>query len=146
MDAHGHQFIEGEYMLPEEYDDFLTDPSDYCMRVFLPRALGCCTSFSKLPQISSMLGRPQSLLFTLGQPDVQSAFQSLVDAGKEMSRYQQVMMKFGREAQAAGFPSMFGGVAMAPFDTLGDALRGTKGVIMDMFQRPDKVLPAGDRG
>ena len=53
-------------------------------------------------------------------------------------------MKFGREAQAAGFPSMFGGVAMAPFDTLGDALRGTKGVIMDMFQRPDKVLQAVD--
>ena len=45
---------------------------------------------------------------TLGQPDVQAAFQSLADAGKEMAKYQQVIMKFGREAQAAGFPAIRG--------------------------------------
>jgi uroporphyrinogen-III decarboxylase len=144
LNANGHQFVEGEYMTPDEYDAFLTDPSDYAMRVFLPRALGSLASFRKLPQLSSLLGRPQSLLFTLGQPDVQAAFQSLVDAGKEMSRYQQVMMKFGREAMAAGFPSMRGGVAFAPFDTLGDALRSTKGVLLDMYRRPETVLKAVD--
>ena len=144
LSAPGHQFVEGEYMMPDEYDAFLSDPSDYAMRVFLPRALGTLAPFRKLPQLSSLLGRPQSLLMTLGQPDIQAAFQSLVDAGKEMARYQQVVMKFGREAQAAGFPSMRGGVAMAPFDTLGDALRGTKGVIMDIYRRPDKVLKAVD--
>jgi uroporphyrinogen-III decarboxylase len=144
LNAHGHQFVEGEYMTPDEYDAFLTDPSDFAVRVFLPRALGSLASFRKLPQLSSLLGRPQSLLFTLGQPDVQAAFQSLVDAGKEMSRYQQVMMKFMFEAMAAGFPSMRGGVAFAPFDTLADALRSTKGVMTDMYRRPDKVLQAVD--
>jgi uroporphyrinogen-III decarboxylase len=144
LDANGHQFVESEYMTPDEYDAFLKDPSDYALRVFLPRALGKMGAFRKLPQLSSLLGRPQSLLFTLGQPDVQAAFQSLVDAGKEMSRYQQVVMKFNREAMAAGFPSMRGGVAFAPFDTLGDALRSTKGIILDMYRRPDTVLKAVD--
>jgi uroporphyrinogen-III decarboxylase len=35
-------------------------------------------------------------------------------------------------------------VAMAPFDTLSDALRGTRGIITDMYRRPDKVLAATD--
>jgi len=144
LTATGHQFNEGEYMTADEYDALLNDPSDYAMRTFLPRALGAAIPFKKLPPLTSLLGRPQSLLMTLGQPDVQEAFQAMADAGREMAKYQQVIMKFGKEAQAAGYPGMRGGVAMAPFDTLGDALRGTRGVIMDMYRRPDKVLKAVD--
>ena len=144
LNANGHQFVEGEYMKADEYDAFLSDPSDYCMRVFLPRAMGALEPFHKLPSLTSLLGKPQTLLMVAGQPDVQAAFQSLADAGREMARYQQVIMKFGREAQAAGYPAIPGGVTMAPFDTLGDALRGTRGVIMDMYRRPDKVMQAVD--
>jgi hypothetical protein len=144
LSATGHQFVEGEYMTADEYDAFLADPSDYAVRTFLPRALGAAAPFKKLPPLTSLLGRPQGLLFTLGQPDVQAAFQAMADAGREMRKYQQVIMKFGKEAQAAGYPSIPGGVAMAPFDTLGDALRGTKGVLLDMYRRPEKVLQAVD--
>ena len=144
LNVTGHQFVEGEYMMADEYDAFLADPSDYAMRVFLPRALGALEPFRKLPPLTSLLGRPQSLLMAAGQPDIQAAFQALADAGREMAKYQQTIMKFGREAQAAGFPSLRGGVAMAPFDTLSDALRGTKGIILDMYRRPDKVLKAVD--
>lgn len=142
LTANGHQFVEGEYMKADEYDAFLNDPSDYCLRAFLPQALGVAAPFTKLPPLTSLLGKPQGLLMTLGQPDVYEAFQKLADAGREMNRYQQVVMKFGREAQAAGYPGIRGGVAFAPLDSLGDALRGTKGVIMDMYRRPEKVLQA----
>ena len=142
INANGHQFVEGEYMTVDEYDALIADPSDYLMRVFLPRAMGALKAFSKLPPLTSLLGKPQALLMVAGQPDVQAAFQALADAGKEMNKYQQIIMRFGQEAQAAGYPSIRGGVAMAPFDSLGDALRGTKGVIMDMYRRPEKVLKA----
>jgi len=142
LNANGHQFVEGEYMTADEYDALITDPSDYLMRVFLPRAMGSLKAFSKLPSLTSLLGKPQALLMAAGQPDVQAAFQALADAGREMNRYQQIVMRFGEEAQTAGYPSIRGGVAMAPFDSLGDALRGTKGVIMDMYRRPEKVLKA----
>jgi uroporphyrinogen-III decarboxylase len=33
-----------------------------------------------------------------------------------------------------------GGFATAPFDTLGDSLRGTQGIIMDMYRQPEKIL------
>ena len=41
---------------------------------------------------------------TLGQPDVYEAFRNC-GRRAEMNRYQQVVMKFGREAQAAGYPA-----------------------------------------
>ena len=31
-----YQFVEGEYMKPEEYDAFLSDPTDFAFRTFFP--------------------------------------------------------------------------------------------------------------
>jgi uroporphyrinogen-III decarboxylase len=45
---------------------------------------------------------------------------------------------------ASGFPVAASAFGKAPFDTLGDTLRGTKGIIQDMFRRPDKLLKALD--
>ena len=41
-----------------------------------------------------------------------------------------------------GFPVQRGGMSSAPFDVLGDALRGTKGLMLDMYRRPQTVLRA----
>ena len=49
------------------------------------------------------------------------------------------------EVMALGFPPFAGCATKAPFDILGDTLRGTKGVIVDMFRCPEKVLAACDR-
>jgi len=35
-----------------------------------------------------------------------------------------------------------GGRCRAPFDMLGDTLRGTRGIIMDMYRQPDKLIAA----
>ena len=41
-----------------------------------------------------------------------------------------------------GFPTQGGGMAQAPYDLLGDFLRGTKGLMIDMYRRPEMVLRA----
>jgi uroporphyrinogen-III decarboxylase len=43
---------------------------------------------------------------------------------------------------AKGMPVTLGGFSKAPFDFLGDTLRGTRSVMMDLFRRPQKVLAA----
>jgi uroporphyrinogen-III decarboxylase len=44
-----------------------------------------------------------------------------------------------------GYVNILGaGFSKAPFDTLGDTLRGTREIVMDMFRRPDKLLAAMD--
>jgi len=36
-------------------------------------------------------------------------------------------------------------MSLAPFDFIGDTLRGTRGILTDMFRQPDAVLEACDR-
>ena len=38
-----------------------------------------------------------------------------------------------------------GGSAKAPYDVLADTLRGTKGIMIDRFRQPDKILEAAER-
>jgi len=45
-DASGWQFIEGEYMSADEYDDLIRDPSDFWIRKYLPRVFGTLEPFS----------------------------------------------------------------------------------------------------
>jgi uroporphyrinogen-III decarboxylase len=49
-----------------------------------------------------------------------------------------------REA-AAGFPQAFASGAQVPFDYIGDFLRGRKGVMVDMFRCPDKLIAAAEK-
>jgi uroporphyrinogen-III decarboxylase len=41
-----------------------------------------------------------------------------------------------------GYPPFWGGFTKAPFDTIGDTLRGTKGIMLDIYRQPDKLLEA----
>ena len=54
------------------------------------------------------------------------------------------MAAAGPPATAHGFPGLFGAFSKAPFDTLGDTLRGTQPILKDMYRRPEKLLEALD--
>jgi uroporphyrinogen-III decarboxylase len=142
--VNSYQFVEGEYMKADEYAAMLEDPSDFAMRTLLPRVAGSLKGFEKLPPYSSLLGMPLGLANPFVHPEVQKAFQSLIDAGKEMMKWQKELMAFNKEVLAEGFPAMRGGMAVAPFDTIGDSLRGTQGVILDMYRQPERLLEAID--
>jgi hypothetical protein len=46
-----YQFIEGEFMKEDEYDLFLSDPSDFMVRYYLPRMYGALAPMAKLPPL-----------------------------------------------------------------------------------------------
>jgi uroporphyrinogen-III decarboxylase len=54
-------------------------------------------------------------------------------------------LRFAERLEKEGFPLQSGAMTQAPFDTLGDYLRGTKGLMLDMYQRPDKVIKACEK-
>jgi hypothetical protein len=138
-----YQYIEGEYMKAEEYDEFLFDPTDYMMRKYYPRTFGILEPFTTLPPLNSALWLGM-LGWTAGfaNPDVAQAFENLVQAGKEMLDWFIFLGTVDAELKALGYPNMVGGMSFAPFDLLGDTMRGTKGVLLDMYRRPDKLLQA----
>ncbi|MFC1861584.1 uroporphyrinogen decarboxylase family protein, partial [Chloroflexota bacterium] len=49
---------------------------------------------------------------------------------------------FGEEMKSLGFPCLYGSTANAPFDYIGDFFRGTRGIMLDMYRQPDKLLEA----
>jgi uroporphyrinogen-III decarboxylase len=139
------QFIEGEYMKVEEYDDFIRDPSDFWMRTYLPRVFGILEPMKLFQPFTNITENVHVLqTIPLAMPAVQEMLQKLLDVGKEYQKAMQVMMRGGR-GMSMGFSGLLGGFAKAPFDTLGDTLRGTKGIMQDMFRRPDKLLEALDK-
>ena len=144
-DIETYQFVETEYIKADEYDKLIKDPSDFWLRTFLPRAAGACKGFEKLTQLTAFIGIPVFYLAHFADPDVQTTLKTLMDAGNETMRWMAAVNDVTQESLKAGFPSLGGGFSGAPFDMIGDMLRGTRGIMMDMFQRPDKLQEAMER-
>ena len=143
-----YQFVEGEYMTADEYDDLIENPADFWMRVFMPRVLGVWEPFACLAPITDFIELPEMFFGQFANPDLQAALQKIIDIGQALAESGKIMGKFNRRGRELGFPvgmtGMGGAFAKAPFDTLGDTLRGTQAVMMDMYRRPDKLLAAMD--
>ena len=140
-----HQFVEGEYMKADEYDVFLDDLSDFCLRYYLPRSLGALKPFAGYSPLPHILGMPNRFLGPAVMPEVQKMFQAIIDYGREIAKWQEPMMEFNRMALAAGYPSFMGGQAHAPFYILADTLRGTQGIFMDMYRQPENLQRAMEK-
>ncbi len=139
-----YQFVEAQYMKADEYDDFLKDPSDFGFRVITPRVVGAAEPLAYFPPLTSLMGMPMSLTYPFARREMREAFIKIIAAGEETERQQAILMQFNREALEMGFPDMMGGMGVAPFDVLGDFLRGTAGCAIDMFRQPEKLLEAID--
>jgi hypothetical protein len=143
----GYQFNEGEYMQAAEYDAFIEDPHYFFNSVYLPRicgALGGLKSLSNLANIQEMLFLSPNIL-SFGLPEVQAGYKKLFEAGAEALKWISYVGKFDGEMTSLGYPDFFGGFSKAPFDTLGDTLRGTRGIMVDMYRRPDKLIAAMEK-
>ncbi len=111
------------WMREDEYDQLIEDPTGYLFNVWLPRVSA---------DVSPM-GEPTSPRNNL----------SFLKGGMAMMDY---FGGFGTQAdllrKESGTVSALSGILKMPFDILADKLRGYKGLCMDMFRQPDKVLAA----
>lgn len=115
-------YIEGEYMKEDEYDAFLENPTEFIFSTILPR-------------LNSELKHDGSYRANL----------ALVKGAMGLMNY---LGKLGQATAAykneLGLPLGHSGFYKAPFDTLGDVPRSLKGIMMDLYMQPDKVLAALD--
>jgi len=116
------QYVEEEYMLAEDYDKFIADPTKWILNVYLPR-------------LHSEFAEPGSYRANIAL--IKGAAATVMFNGAN----QQAGAMWAKEF---GVPLGIGGFGKAPFDTLGDTLRGLHGIMMDLHKRPDKVLAALD--
>lgn len=114
------QYNEEEYMKAEDYDDFIANPTEWLATNFLPR-------------ISDEFAEPGSYRATVAL--IKSAAAFAMQAGTMAAAWEKWTREHGVVGQGTGFTK-------APFDTLGDALRSMKGILLDLRRRPEKVLAA----
>jgi len=141
-----YQAIEGEYMKADEYDALIQDPTYFFTTAYLPRVFGALEPFKQLPNLTTyveMYGTGITF-FPYGLPPVQAAFKKLLEAGDEALKWMGYFGAFMKEMTELGFPAGQGGYTKAPFDIIADTLRGTKGIMMDMYRQPDKLIKAMD--
>ena len=142
--AHSYQCLEGEYMKAEEYDLLIADPSFYFRNFYLPRVFGALDGFKMLSPLTGIL-EIYGVAFNFipyALPPVQNTYKTLFEAGAVALEWAGVMGGMDVELATLGYPNILAGFTKAPFDTIGDTLRGTKGIMLDIFRRPEKLLEA----
>ncbi len=141
-DSSSNQFVEGEYMFANEYDLLMMDPSDFSLRVMLPRTTGLFESFKNLPPLRFL--QSAAWVAALADPEVRKTFQTLMGLGDEYKKWRKANEEIRDIVISRGYASTFGGgiMAGAPFDHFADTLRGTQGIVMDMYRQPQKLHEA----
>ena len=141
-----YQYVEQEYMKADEYAHFLLDPSDYVLRRYLPRMYRSLKGLQKMSWFGSdgiqVGGRVVGAFLN---PEVKEALGILQKAAEMSVAPATMSMKTANRLMAMGFPSLFTGFGAAPFDVLGDSMRGTRGVLMDLYRCPDNVIKACEK-
>jgi hypothetical protein len=142
-----YQYVEKEYMKADEYPDLIDDPSGFFMNRFLPRIFGALEPLQNMPLLPPVNEIPciPPALFPFGDKDLQGAFSSLAKAGEEAVRWRDAVRRLNGRIMGRGYPAFSGGFTKAPFDVIGDTLRGTREVMLDMYRHPDELIEACER-
>jgi len=141
-----YQFAEAENMKADEYDFFLSDPSDFVIRFYLPRVFGAFAPLAGMPALRSFLTQNVLIETTpmFDRPEFVRLAKSMRQAGQEQAKWRQTMGNWEEELASLGFPPAggLGGAGGAPFEQISHYLRGMRGAMLDIYQRPDKLLAA----
>lgn len=140
------QYVEDEYMKPEEYDALINNPEGFILRHYLPRICNELGGLATLPNAFNMVEATgfTGTLFGLSQgTPARQAIDTLLRAADEgaetmvqfLDTLMQITCKYGT-------PALLGGITFAPYDLIGDTMRCTMGVMKDLYRCPDKVLAA----
>ncbi|MBU2552750.1 MAG: hypothetical protein KKB20_30340 [Proteobacteria bacterium] len=144
-----YQFVEREYVSADElYHGYLDDPSDFMLRVYLPRTCQALGPLARMRPFAESFGYYLTMAGSyayFGRPEVQAALQALMKAGEESLKWVGTIVKQAQTIMSLGFPTFWGASSAAPYDLVGDWLRGTTGVMMDMFEHPEELLAVMDR-
>ncbi len=139
----GHQSIEVDNMKADEYDQYMNDPAEYMLRVHVPRTSDKLAGLANLPKLSEIgFGQMgiQMLAAAFSDPSLDRAIRTLQQASRVMKRNRNRMMKIQKLIHDMGYPELFNGAAMPPFDVISHSVRGMSGTMVDMYRQPNKII------
>lgn len=145
-DDQPYQFLDREYMKPDEYEEFLFDPTGFYLQKYLPRV---GEAFEGLEELAYLPGlhyfRLVAGVGTFARPRVRQALEKLIRAGEEAQRWGNHHADLTQRMAAHGFPLSYISTAVAPYDMIGDYFRGATGLMKDLYRNKDKLLELLDK-
>ncbi|MBN2040116.1 MAG: hypothetical protein JW864_08755 [Spirochaetes bacterium] len=140
-----YQFVEQEYMKSDEYPHFLEDPTDFMIRCYIPRLHTSLKGLEKFPRLAADsigLGFPYGSFL---DGELQESFELMKKTAEMSMEPARIALETGERLAQIGFPAFTRGFGAAPFDVLGDSLRGTSGTMVDLYRQPDNVIKACEK-
>ena len=140
-DNQPYQYLDREYMKPEEYDDFLFDPTGFYLQKNLPRVASAFEGIEDLPIFPGLHSiRLVNGMRPFSKPTVRKALESLMKAAEEVDRFATHNATFNKRMNSLGYPLISGVNAVSPYDFVADYFRGATGMMKDLFRHKDKLL------
>jgi len=137
-----YQYVEGEYMKADEYEAFVSDPSDFMARTWAPRQFSALAGLAQPAPWRRFMWSGWMGLNAYASPEMRETLRALITAGEQIDEWWASQAQYWGEAEAKGFPVAYAGFDWAPFDILGDTLRGTTQILADMRRRPSRLHDA----
>lgn len=136
-----YQYIEDEYMKGDEYAEAIHDITKFMMNKWLPRSFSNLAGLAKVDFRNTMWFGHMGAFSVFSDPEVISAFETLADAGKMLMDWFIYLGEYqAHMKEKFGIPPLYAGFAYAPFDMIGDTMRGTVDILTDMYDHPDELL------
>ena len=133
-----YQVIENEYMLQDEYDEFLSDFSGFMLRKFLPRSFSAFKAFEKF-EFSPVRTLGVGTFQTMFNDEVREMMQNFIDMIDEQKKYDRAADVLSEKLDQMGFPPLSRPFGIVPYDALSDSFRGTLGTFEDLLEVPEKI-------
>ena len=137
------QFVEGEYVQEDEFDEFLSNPNGFTLTKILPRIASNLAGLGQFPfplyWLSSSYFFQNVAGSVLSAPPFRTALESLLKLADVMEEENAVNGAHVQEMASLGYPLLLGSAIFPAFDMVSDFFRGLKGGSLDIYRNPDKL-------
>jgi uroporphyrinogen-III decarboxylase len=141
----GNQIAEQEFMKEDEYDLFLADPSDFMLRVWLPRLYSSLKPLTRLPPLISLAFNMARVSMIFASEEFTQLARAMKRAGEATTKWDREIGRIDVEMASLGFPNTWpppsSGI-QPPFSDFSNNFRTYRGVATDMFRQPEKLKAA----
>lgn len=139
-----NQVVEQEFMKADEYDRFLADPSDFIVRVWLPRVYNSLQPLAKLPPLMNLGSNMAGVSSLFATSEFTGLARAMKKAGQATQKWEREMGRIATAMATLGFPEipLSPGGVQPPFSHFSNNFRTFPGVAMDIFRQPDKLKAA----
>ena len=142
-DLSTYQVMEHEYLLQDEYDEFIDDYSGFILRKYIPRAYTGLKAFEHFKTAPTML-MGMGTFANMINDDVKAMMQRFIKMIDEQTQFQAPINALDKTLDEMGFPPFMTGACVVPYDHISDNFRGTMGIFEDLLEIPEKIARANE--